>query len=89
MWLREGALTHVLNTQWNPYKDPPHYLARYPYDKTGARLTWYIFWNNPSAEELSAEILKFERDAKLRPNRERAKRVAEELLREYHATGVF
>jgi hypothetical protein len=89
MWLRKRALTHVLNVQWNPYNNPPDFVALYPYSQRGSRLTWYVFWNDPSVDELSSELLRVERDLKVGQNHERARRVAEELLREYHSIGAF
>ena len=82
------AVTKVLNQYWNPYGNPPEYIAKYPYAKTARRFVVYIFLNNPSEDELADHICGIEHDWLLVPRKERAKTVARLVLAAYHQDKV-
>ena len=82
-YLRVKNTTKILHEEWNPWGNPPEYQAKNP--STAAAITFviYIYKTHPTEDELGSYICDFEKEAKLIPRPERAKRVAKLVLDAY------
>ena len=73
-------VTQVLGNDWNPYGNTSQCNGRYPYLPSAIAFVNYVSDSHPSEDQLTTFICQREVELLLKPNPERAKKVARQVL---------